>query len=166
MMDMQPQGEIRPLGEGEAKHEPTDIGVRGIVIFSVGLIALGVVIHYALGLLMEDYAKQESKIRAAVLPRLAAPVEIPRPHLQADPAADRLKVQAEQLAQLNGYGWVDREAGIARIPIDRAMDILARTGLPEIKEPQPGGPVSPERHRSSPSDQRERSFQGLPGRNP
>ncbi len=36
----------------------------------------------------------------------------------------------QELAQLNGYGWVDETAGIARIPIDRAMDLVAETGLP------------------------------------
>ena len=38
----------------------------------------------------------------------------------------------EELGQLNGYGWVDRKAGIAHIPIERAIDILATTGLPRV----------------------------------
>jgi mono/diheme cytochrome c family protein len=38
--------------------------------------------------------------------------------------------QAQELAQLNGYGWVDQESGIARIPIDQAINLLAETGLP------------------------------------
>jgi mono/diheme cytochrome c family protein len=37
---------------------------------------------------------------------------------------------AQELAQLNGYGWVDQEAGVARIPIDQAINLLAETGLP------------------------------------
>ena len=40
-------------------------------------------------------------------------------------------MKAEELRRLNGYGWVDRKAGIAHIPIDRAMDIVATTGLPQ-----------------------------------
>jgi hypothetical protein len=31
---------------------------------------------------------------------------------------------------LGGYGWVDEERGIVRIPIDRAIDIVARRGQP------------------------------------
>lgn len=38
--------------------------------------------------------------------------------------------RAQELAQLGGYGWVDQEAGIARIPIDQAITLLAETGLP------------------------------------
>jgi hypothetical protein len=33
---------------------------------------------------------------------------------------------------LNSYGWVDRTAGIARIPIDRAMQLLLERGLPDV----------------------------------
>jgi hypothetical protein len=33
-------------------------------------------------------------------------------------------------ATLNSYAWVDRAAGIVRIPIDQAMDLVAASGLP------------------------------------
>jgi hypothetical protein len=37
----------------------------------------------------------------------------------------------EQVMQhLSTYGWVDRQNGTARIPIERAMDIIAEQGLP------------------------------------
>jgi hypothetical protein len=39
--------------------------------------------------------------------------------------------------RLSSYGWVDREAGIVRIPIDRAMDLLAERGLPARAGPDP-----------------------------
>lgn len=35
------------------------------------------------------------------------------------------KLRAEQRASLDRWGWVDRDAGVARIPIDRAMDLVA-----------------------------------------
>ena len=31
---------------------------------------------------------------------------------------------------LYSYGWVDERAGIVRIPIERAMDLLVQRGLP------------------------------------
>ena len=44
-------------------------------------------------------------------------------------------------ARLNSYGWVDRETGVVRIPLDRAMALIAENGLPvgieEIEEPTP-----------------------------
>lgn len=36
-----------------------------------------------------------------------------------------LDLRAAQEKELQRYGWVDRDAGIATIPIDRAMDLVA-----------------------------------------
>ncbi len=33
---------------------------------------------------------------------------------------------------LENYGWVDREAGIVRIPIDQAIELLAEDGAEEL----------------------------------
>jgi len=33
-------------------------------------------------------------------------------------------------AKLNGYGWVDQNGGVVRIPIDRAKTLLLERGLP------------------------------------
>jgi hypothetical protein len=125
--------------EDGPRHEAAEVSVKGVVAFAVGLIALGVAIHFVLGLVMQRYSKQVKQDQALTPPLFAVPVEVPAPRLQDDPAADRLRVQQEQLERLNSYGWVDRHAGIARIPIDRAMDILAKSGLPDIK-----GPIQPE----------------------
>jgi mono/diheme cytochrome c family protein len=44
---------------------------------------------------------------------------------------EKLAAHRQQaIAQLNGYGWVDKEAGAAHIPIDRAIALLAENGLP------------------------------------
>jgi hypothetical protein len=49
-------------------------------------------------------------------------------------------MQAEENAALTTYGWVDRDAGIVRMPIERAMEILVERGLPPPKPmaPTPG----------------------------
>ena len=35
-------------------------------------------------------------------------------------------LRATQLEQLNGYRWVDQNAGVATIPIERAMELVVR----------------------------------------
>jgi hypothetical protein len=40
--------------------------------------------------------------------------------------------------RLNGYAWVDRNAGIARIPIDRAMELIASGAKPAPAPKEPG----------------------------
>jgi hypothetical protein len=37
---------------------------------------------------------------------------------------------------LNNYGWVDPKAGVVRVPIDRAMDLVLQKGLP-VRGKQP-----------------------------
>ncbi len=52
------------------------------------------------------------------------------PVLQIDPVADWNAYKTQEDELLNSYGWVDKAAGIARIPIDRAIEITAQQGLP------------------------------------
>ncbi len=54
----------------------------------------------------------------------------PAPRLQTDPVADWQALQATEEATLHSYTWADRGAGKVRIPIDRAIDLLAQRGLP------------------------------------
>jgi hypothetical protein len=42
----------------------------------------------------------------------------------------RLELVEEQIRRLNSYGWIDRETGQVRIPIERAIQILADDGDP------------------------------------
>lgn len=52
----------------------------------------------------------------------------PEPRLQRDSRADFERYHADQLRLLESYQWIDKKAGIARIPIDRAMEILSHGG--------------------------------------
>ena len=52
-------------------------------------------------------------------------------------------------AILNGYGWVDPNKGIVRIPIAQAIDIVAQKGLPS--KPSPAG-MENDGYRTIPED--------------
>ena len=55
-------------------------------------------------------------------------------------ASDWLQeLRARDAAALHEYAWVDRDAGVVRIPIERAIAVLAERGLP-------GRPVAPKAH--------------------
>ena len=43
-------------------------------------------------------------------------------------------MRAEEDQILGSYGWIDRERGIVRVPIDRAITLLAQKGLPTRAE--------------------------------
>lgn len=52
--------------------------------------------------------------------------------IYAEPQLDVKMVKAQQLELLASYGWVDREKGVVRIPIDRAMEMV-------VADPSGGG---------------------------
>jgi hypothetical protein len=54
----------------------------------------------------------------------------PEPRLQTNPRLELQEMRAEENAVLQTYGWVDREKGVARMPIDEAMKIVVQRGLP------------------------------------
>jgi hypothetical protein len=55
----------------------------------------------------------------------------PAPLLQTAPQIERAAYFAEKEGLAGSYGWIDRQAGIARIPVDTAMAVLAaRAGKP------------------------------------
>jgi hypothetical protein len=125
----------------EAGHETTDVSIGGIVKFGIGLAAGTIVIHVAVWgffRVLEKRERRQDQVHA-VSPMVSASLRRtpPEPRLEPDPVAPRLRMRAREDAVLTSYGWVDRNAGVARIPIERAMDLLVERGLPVTK------PVAP-----------------------
>jgi hypothetical protein len=54
----------------------------------------------------------------------------PQPRLQTTPVLDLRAMRDAEDKVLNGYGWVDQSKGVARVPIAKAIDLLAQRGLP------------------------------------
>jgi hypothetical protein len=121
-------------------RESLDITVKGILTFAISLVAVAVVVHLALGLLMHGYAVRERK-ELATRPELMKDQtgQFPVPRLQRAPAAELAEVRNEEESAIESYGWVDRKARVARIPIGRAMDLLAKKGLPTRNARQADG---------------------------
>jgi len=66
----------------------------------------------------------------------------PGPRLQVDARKDLAAYLKDQQQALDTYGWVDQKAGVVRVPIDRAMDLLLAKGLPVRSESTAGAPAS------------------------
>jgi len=68
----------------------------------------------------------------------------PEPRLQTAAPLDLGHYRAEQEKILDSYGWVDPQAGIVRIPVNRAMDLLLQKGYPvRSSSPLKGQVVTP-----------------------
>ena len=68
----------------------------------------------------------------------------PPPRLQTYPFTDITALRTEEHKLLEEYAWVDKNAGVVRIPIERAIDVLAARGLPHRATPPAG--TAPEAH--------------------
>lgn len=136
--------DYRPQGEhGEPGHEPTDAEIRLVVASGAALVVICIGVLLFLSWLMRGYKSQERAGDTTRPPLFADDRgQFPEPRLQENPHADLLKMREADRAELAGYGWVDRKAGIAKIPIERAMDVVAKKGLPTADaaaKSKPGG---------------------------
>jgi hypothetical protein len=61
------------------------------------------------------------------------PIEGPR--LEVDPSEALRSRREREKELLTSYGWVDRERGVVRIPIERAKELLVERGLPSARIP-------------------------------
>jgi hypothetical protein len=141
--DAMPQG--MPVSGTGPGHEGSQIGLRGLAIFTVALIATILLVQFLLAMVFKGLEHHEERIDALHPGRKAIEVDqFPNPRLQKNPADDLVRMKAEEHERITSYGWVDRDKGIARIPVDRAMDILARSGLPRVAAPAPVPGAPPE----------------------
>lgn len=134
-----PDSELGPSPAPEAGHETSDVSISAIIKFGVGLAIVGAIVLVAMWGLLRSFQAGAAKRDQPVPPLVAANLRrTPRePRLEPNPLAPRVAAQAREDAILESYGWVDRNGGIARIPIDRAMQLLVERGLPPSKPMMP-----------------------------
>jgi hypothetical protein len=141
------------LNHGHAGHgveyEPQDLSHRGVFGFFIGLAVCGVIIYFIItamyGFLDKYEQSQMSSSSPLTKPEDSAMVgartmsqdyvdnrfkDNATPLLETDERSQLQKFVMDQEKQLNSYDWVDQKAGVAHIPIDRAMELLAQRGLP------------------------------------
>lgn len=111
-------------------YEPRDANFKRLILIGFGLLGLVV------GMMLLVIAVQAVFLKTVSEPpgpssSLAEQHPMPpEPRLQATPHIDMKTFWAREDSLLNSYGWVDSQAGIVRIPIDRAMDIVLEKGFP------------------------------------
>ena len=116
----------------DVRYEPSDVSVRGILAFGAGLVLLVVVGHLVSGRLVAVFERQ-AKASHAPPPPMAEKrphlpsdlAHIPRPRLEESEVEGLRELREEEEKLLHGSGWVDRDAGMVRIPIEDAMRLLA-----------------------------------------
>ena len=153
MDDARPQGRLQDdLTTG---HEANSLRVRELVVFAAALVGVTVLVLVSLSLVMREFSGEEKQLESLALPRFAGDTGgFPAPKIQPDPAEELTKMKREDLGRLNEYGWTDRAAGIAHIPVDRAIDILAQRGLPATNAEEPAKEARENSKSSSSAEER------------
>jgi hypothetical protein len=108
-------------------HETTDVHVWEVGKFGI---ALGLLCVASLGLLFGLFRYFQARDNTAMVKQIDPVRTFPQPQLQTTPKLDLKAIRDAEDQTLATYGWVDRDKGVVRIPIERAMELLAQRGLP------------------------------------
>lgn len=112
-----------------AGHEQSDADVISLFRIAIALFLSTALLFLAIWFLMRILVGEEL---TRVKPPATLTGAFPQPRLEVRPTGELEKLRATEQKQLDSYGWIDRPAGIARIPIDRAMELLVERGLPDV----------------------------------
>jgi hypothetical protein len=129
----------------DVSFESSDINVRTILAY-IFYLAVSVIIAFVASIFIFRFTTKmatESDTPMAPVHRGVGPTVPGGPHLQGvpyspdDPQLDlRNKREADDAAN-EKLEWVDKQAGIARIPVDEAMKIIAAKGFPALPSAAP-----------------------------
>lgn len=110
------------LRQGPA-YEERDVGLGPAYWFAVSFVATLVVLIGALTLIGGSAWRPSPEATPEF--RLG-PLVADGPRLQVAPESDLHALRERAEARLDSFGWIDRSAGIAHIPIEEAMQLRIR----------------------------------------
>jgi hypothetical protein len=123
------------------EYERQDLSISGVLLFLAGLAVICIlsgVMIWAMYLYLErreaaQQAPQNPLVAREAETRKASDIDtaaFPTPRLQKDEVSEMDALRQHEIDTLSTYGWVDKQAGIVRIPIQRAIELTAQRGLP------------------------------------
>ncbi len=143
-------------GAGPLNHETTDISLDGVGKLTIGFVVILVVVS---SVIYGTYRMLDRQARAAdtsiskinegrgVVDVASQPLMDKANAMEGrgrQPAGPKLltnepqwlnEYRARQLTAATTYGWVDKDGGVVRLPIERAKQLLLERGLPVTAAP-------------------------------
>jgi hypothetical protein len=162
--DTKPANQAGKIDAEHPGYELTDVNASGVAVFLAGLLGFVIMfffVCYGLGILINGYWDKEDgpankwTIAAGTVPPgkgkdLESNTEMqqkelqqvtanfPQPRLDIDDGNQATAdLHAREDLLLEHYSTVDGQPGTIRIPIERAMELIAQRGLPVVKESGP-----------------------------
>jgi len=118
------------LRSAERGHEQSDLSIRVLFTGLFVLVAVTSMAVWAMSAMFGFLQQRQADRMPPSAPLVQTDVVAPEPRLETSPREVRDRIDALREMQETTYTWLDRDAGIARIPVSRAMEILAERGLP------------------------------------
>ncbi len=131
---------------GHGDYERRDIGVGAVLYFLLGLALFILICSLVVSGVFHYLEKRSNAAQAPVSPMIThAPVDtrklptdyreylkqnFPSPQLEIDERTQLDKIRLHEEERLSTYDYIDKQSGTIRIPIERAMDLIAQRGLP------------------------------------
>lgn len=109
-----------------------EIDVKNIVWAGIFLVVTALVVHFLIWGLLRGFDKMDDRRDVPLTPIEAAtpqPEDFPLPRLQTLPEQDLRLIREEEDRLIGRAGWVDRQQGTMRVPIDVAIDVIAARGV-------------------------------------
>ena len=130
------EDELRRMG-----YEVDDVGVGTIlrwVAFMFGFVAVSLGITYVIYLVFVPGSNTQAEVNAqSPLLNVQRRPPADAPILQAAPKQDWKDFTREEDEKVHTYGWVNASRGVVRIPVERAIGLLAERGIPKTALPAP-----------------------------
>lgn len=111
-------------------YEVRDARFSHILWAGAGLTALMITAFVLMLALFKFFESRQQAREIAPSPLVEIRPLPPAPRLQVTPELDWDHFRAEQDSVANNYGWVSKEAGVVRIPVERAIELMLQRGLP------------------------------------
>lgn len=120
-------------------YEVRDLSFKPVVAFSIALAAMVILFAAGMWVLYGYLGERVTELAASERPlaRERRRMEPPEPRLQSTPRKDLVELRRWEDQVLESYAWVDHERGIVRIPIEDALELTAKRGLPSVVTEQP-----------------------------
>jgi hypothetical protein len=107
-------------------YETTDARITPLAQIGFFIAALMIVSFVSMILLFKIFAYYQPLFDDPIPPLADARVVDKGPRLQIDPPAQKLALRQSEEEILGSHGWVDEQVKVARIPVDRAIDLVSQ----------------------------------------
>ena len=122
----------------EVGHETADVPVRPLLVALFLLLLVCAGTFWLMRSLFDSFLARKLAQEPLPHPMAGAQPTPEGPLLQVDSDQELRAYLEAQRDALGRYEWLDRDAGIVRLPVERALELVLREGLPVRVEVEEG----------------------------